>query len=63
MGDMNRPRRNDGQVDEDGIRVSYGKDSSDVAGSRADERGKKMGGSVTDLSHSITGTSANQGRT
>ncbi len=39
---------------------SYGKDNSDVVGKRADERGKSMGGSVTNLSHSLSGTAANQ---
>lgn len=42
------------------IMTAYGKDSSDVTGSMAQERGGKMGGSMTDLSHSLSGTSANQ---
>lgn len=44
------------------IQQSYGKDSSDFVGSAADERGKKLAGSPTDLSHSLTGgVSAVQG--
>lgn len=39
---------------------SYGKDDSDVTGSAQTERSIKMGGSITNLSHSLSGTSANQ---
>ena len=39
---------------------SYGKDDSDVTGSASHERGGKFGGGINNLSHSLTGTSANQ---
>ncbi|MEN6302256.1 MAG: hypothetical protein ABFD96_05985 [Armatimonadia bacterium] len=40
---------------------AYGKDDSDVTGSAKKERGPhNMGGSITNLSHSLSGTSANQ---
>lgn len=40
---------------------SYGKDDSDVSGSPDMERNPhSMGGSITNLSHSLSGTSANQ---
>lgn len=42
------------------IMESYGKDDSDVCMSASSERGGKMGGSMTNLAHSITGSSANQ---
>lgn len=43
------------------IMEAFGKDDSDVTGSAAKERGPhSMGGSITNLSHSLTGTSANQ---
>jgi hypothetical protein len=39
----------------------YGKDDSDVVGSAMMERNPhKMGGSITNLAHSLSGTSANQ---
>lgn len=38
----------------------YGKDTSDAAGSPSQERIGKCGGSTTDLSHSLSGTNANQ---
>lgn len=39
----------------------YGKDDSDVAGSANKERNPhNMGGSITNLAHSLTGVSANQ---
>jgi hypothetical protein len=38
----------------------YGKDDSDVTGPASKERVGKFGGGMTDLSHSLTGTSANQ---
>ena len=42
------------------IMESYGKDDSDVTGSAAPERVGKFGGGMSDLSHSLTNTSANQ---
>ena len=36
---------------------SYGRDNSDLAGSSKVEKGDKIGGSVDNLSHSLTGTS------
>ena len=39
---------------------AYGKDDSDVTGSAMEERAGKMGGGITNLSHSLNGTSANQ---
>jgi hypothetical protein len=42
------------------IMEPYGKDDSDVTGSAAKERVGKFGGGMSDLSHSLTGTSANQ---
>lgn len=42
------------------ITESYGKDSSDYCGSKSDERGPKLGGSVDNLSHSLTGASPKQ---
>lgn len=39
---------------------SYGKDDSDVTGSAKDERKMNIGGGITNLSHSLSGTSANQ---
>lgn len=42
------------------IRTAYGKDDSDVTGSADKERNPhSMGGSTTNLSHSITSGSAN----
>ena len=40
--------------------VDFGKDHSSVVGSAANERGGNMGGGVENLSHSLSGTSANQ---
>ena len=48
------------RVDGSTIMESYGKDDSDVTGSAAKERVGKFGGGMTDLSHSLSGTSANQ---
>lgn len=44
------------------IREAYGRDLSDVSHSASEERGgsRKMGGGMDNLSHSISGTSANQ---
>ncbi len=39
---------------------SYGKDDSNKTGSAKAERGKQLGGSVTNLAHSITNSSAKQ---
>lgn len=40
---------------------AYGKDDSDVTGSAAKERNAhNIGGSITNLAHSLSGTSANQ---
>jgi hypothetical protein len=39
---------------------SYGKDNSDHVGMKSAERGGKLGGSTTNLDHSISGASANQ---
>ncbi len=38
----------------------YGKDDSDVTGPASKERVGKFGGGMNDLSHSLSGTSANQ---
>jgi hypothetical protein len=61
---MDRMKKNHGTVTEsiEGAKLvtSYGKDGSDYTGSAAAERGGKMGGSITNLSHSLSGTSANQ---
>lgn len=63
---MERATKNGGMVTEkmsNGSRWmdAYGKDDSDVAGSAKMERGPhKMGGSITNLAHSLSGTSANQ---
>lgn len=48
------------KIDGGTILESYGKDDSDVTGSASKERGGKLGGSITNLSHSLSGTSANQ---
>jgi len=42
------------------FKEAYGKDDSDVTGSASDERGGSRGGSTTNLSHSLSGASANQ---
>lgn len=39
---------------------SFGKDDSDFTGPAKAERGRELGGSVTNLAHSLAGTSANQ---
>jgi hypothetical protein len=61
---MEMSKKNHGVVKEsaDGTKflTSYGKDDSDVTGSAMKERIGKFGGSMTDLSHSLSGTSANQ---
>lgn len=48
------------RVDGSTIMESYGKDDSDVVGAASKERVGKFGGGMSDLSHSLTGTSANQ---
>ncbi|MGE0853863.1 MAG: hypothetical protein AB7O44_30345 [Hyphomicrobiaceae bacterium] len=40
------------------IEQAFGKDSSDFVGSKAAERGKKLGGGNNDLSHSLSGATA-----
>lgn len=42
------------------IMEPYGKDDSDVTGAAGKERVGSFGGSITNLSHSLTGVSANQ---
>lgn len=44
------------------IEQSFGKDSSDYVGSRMAERGKKLGGGVNDLSHSLNGASVSNSK-
>lgn len=39
---------------------AYGKDDSDVCGSASKERGGTLSGGINNLSHSLSGTSANQ---
>lgn len=56
---------NDGIVKSKGgngatIQTPFGKDSSDYCGSASDERGGKMGGSTSNLDHSLTGASPKQ---
>lgn len=41
---------------------AYGKDHSDVVGPASKERIGKFRGGMADLSHSLTGASANQGK-
>lgn len=48
------------KIDGATVMEAYGKDDSDVCGSASTERGGKMGGGITNLSHSLSGTSANQ---
>lgn len=58
---MDRASKNHGVSKADGMITAYGKDNSDVTGSKSQERGTgKMGGSITNLSHSLSGSSANQ---
>lgn len=59
------PKKNHGTVmsSADGTKFMepYGKDDSDVVGSAKKERNPhNIGGSITNLSHSLSGTSANQ---
>lgn len=42
------------------IREAFGKDSSDYCGSKTDERGGGLGGSVDNLSHTLTGATPKQ---
>ena len=49
------------KIDGATVMEAYGKDDSDVTGSASKERGPhSMGGGITNLSHSLSGTSANQ---
>lgn len=53
--------QNHGTADQGGIKVPYGKDSSELTHSASKERIKSnMGGSTENLSHTVTGASANQ---
>ena len=52
---------NHGTADQGGIKVPYGKDSSEHVGSASAERiPNKMGGGTENLSHTLSGGSANQ---
>lgn len=52
---------NHGTVNNGGIKIPYGKDSSEHVGNASDERiPTKMGGSTENLSHTLAGGSANQ---
>jgi hypothetical protein len=42
------------------IKETFGRDDSLYAGSRSAERGKELGGGINNLSHSLSGASANQ---
>ncbi|MCP5014628.1 MAG: hypothetical protein GY938_05015 [Ketobacter sp.] len=42
------------------VKNSFGRDNSDVSGSASQERGGKAGGGKSNLSHSLSGTKANQ---
>lgn len=48
------------RVDGTSIMEAYGKDDSDVTGSASKERAGKFGGGINNLSHSLSGSSANQ---
>lgn len=39
---------------------SFGKDDSDFTGTAKAERGRELGGGITNLAHSLTGASANE---
>lgn len=51
---------NQGTVKTGNISVSYGKDSSDHSGSAKQERISEIGGSPTNLAHSLSGCEATQ---
>ena len=53
---------NHGTEKDGAARVPYGRDNSSWNGAKSKERGDNIGGSPTNLSHSLSGTSANQGR-
>ena len=54
-------KTNDGTATHNGIKVPYGKDNSEFAGKASDERiPTSMGGSTSNLSHTLTGAEANQ---
>ena len=61
---MDMSKKNHGtvktRVDGTTIMEPYGKDDSDVTGPASKERVGKFGGGITNLSHSLSGTSANQ---
>lgn len=58
---MELSKKNHGLVKQGKFIEAYGKDDSDVTGSAAKERNPHtMGGSITNLAHSLSGTSANQ---
>lgn len=48
------------KIDGATVMEAYGKDDSDVTGSASKERVGKFGGGISNLSHSLSGTSANQ---
>lgn len=48
------------KIDGATVMEAFGKDDSDVTGSASKERGGKFGGGISNLSHSLSGTSANQ---
>lgn len=52
--------RNGGVTRDGKVRQDFGLDKSSYAGSASAERGKSLGGSTTNISHSISGSSANQ---
>lgn len=57
---MSDTKQNHGVVESGNIVEAFGKDDSNFNGSAQMERGKKPGGSVTDLGHSLSGATANQ---
>lgn len=54
------PKYNSGKTNDGGIRTDYGKDDSDWTGSAKAERGGGLGGSVTNVSHSLGTSGANK---
>ena len=56
---MDSTKHNHGTVDSGGIKIPYGKDSSEYAGSARDERiSNRAGGGVDNLSHTLSGGKA-----
>lgn len=51
-------KHNDGTKKDGDIIESFGKDDSDVSGSKSDEQGKDLAGGVNNIAHSISGASA-----